>query len=88
MREIKRLAQDQAHSLMQDYRLNTVTHKHTRTRTQTCAYVLPSTKLSNSCANACIPANADKNARMNLHGTRTHTSIPKRWKSSSHTYTK
>ncbi len=33
MREIKRLAQDQAHSLMQDYRLNTVTHRHTHTHT-------------------------------------------------------
>lgn len=50
MREIKRLAQDQAHSLMQDYRLNTMarTNSLTHTRTQTCVYVLLSIKLSSS----------------------------------------
>lgn len=44
MRKIKWLAWDQAHSLMQDYRLNTVTH----TFTQMCACAHHSVKLSNS----------------------------------------
>lgn len=42
MRKIKWLAWDQAHSLMQDYRLDTVTH----TFTQMCACAHHSTLLS------------------------------------------
>lgn len=56
MREIKWLAWDQAHSVMQDYRLDTVTHTHgdtktlySHTHTQMCAYVLRSTTLTNLC---------------------------------------
>lgn len=71
IREIKWLAWDQAHSVMQDYRLDTVTHAHRDTKThiylhthtQMCAYVLHSTTLSNSptYANPQIPTNTDKN---------------------------
>lgn len=38
MREIKRLAKDQAQSLMQDYRLNTATHAHKHTHTHTLVH--------------------------------------------------